>query len=88
MDHVKHYNVTSREQEDIAPKGKGGGRILPPDVRRKIAMKSNEGGRGYCEICGFGFSLNYCRWVSISSFLQGWACCDCKKARGLQVIRR
>jgi hypothetical protein len=86
---TKHwYNISTSEQEGAAPKGKGGGRILPPEVRRKMAMKSNEGGRGYCELCGFGFSLNYLRWCSISSFKQGWTCCDCKKSSGLQVIKR
>lgn len=90
MSAAKHwYNINSKEtpEAEAQGKGKGGGRIIPQHVRRQLAMKSNAGGRGYCECCHETFSMDYMRYCRIGNFKTGLVCCDCRKERQLQTVR-
>ena len=57
--------------------GKGG--CLPPAVLRKIAMKSNAGGRAICHFCHHGFAAYFMKLCKISAFDQDHVCADCRR---------
>jgi hypothetical protein len=59
-------------------------RYIPSKEKiRQMARESTSGGRATCEICHVTFCMDYMRRVKISTFHTGFACVDCKKAKGL-----
>jgi len=72
-----------------APAGtEGGGKrgALPPEVLRRIAMDSSDGGRGYCKCCHHYFAMYYLKMVKFSAFDKDLCCADCRKDKHLQVV--
>jgi hypothetical protein len=84
---VKWYNVDSREPSE-APTGNGGGRCVPPAVRRALAKKVSSGARCRCEVCQESFQIDYCKFRQVSSFKQIWVCADCSRGHNWAIVPR
>ena len=85
-----HYNGSNPSRgylgaDDEKPSGKR--RIMTPDLIRKLAHKSTEGGTATCEKCNTRFSMGYINMVKLTAFRTGFACKDCTKRYHLPVIR-
>jgi len=84
MEHVKWYNVTSREVSEPSHGGKGF--ALPPAVRRAQAKVSSSGGRAQCHFCKESFTVNYMAVCELGFMVErDWVCADCRKER--KVVR-
>jgi len=82
---VKWANIYAREPD--GPTGEGGGRIIPPHVRRKLAKASKAGGRAFCEGgCNEVFSLEYMTFCEVGLFKRGYVCADCRKEHGFRRV--
>jgi hypothetical protein len=64
------------------PAKKSARRVIPQSLLRQNAMNSNDGGRGWCEICNHGFSMNYIRHC-VRNMKNIDVCCDCKREHNL-----
>ena len=87
---VSHYNVTNHPDyseygtfQDV-PKSR---RMIPPEVLRKMAKASKEGGRATCEVCKETFAMYYIKLVKITAFKSGHVCLDCQTEHRYQVLR-
>ena len=78
------YNASDRYVGQ--PTGKC--RVIPAEKLREWAKASNAGGRARCAKCGESFAMYYMRFVKFTMFNKDWACVDCVKTHGLQVVER
>lgn len=77
-------NIYTREP-DVAKGEAGSQRVLPPDVRRKLAKKSSAGGRGQCVICQEYFSQEYLTTRIIRFLTVADVCADCQAQHKFQM---
>lgn len=80
------WHSTSNSGEYYPEGGGGGRRVIPPDVIRKLAHKSKEGGTAWCFKCGVKYSMSHIRMVKVG-FETNHACVWCVKEFKLQVVR-
>lgn len=73
---------TNEYEPEIAKKG-GSGRAIPPEVIKREARKSKEGGTAFCHFCNKRFGMSYIRWCKVGPFEFDHVCVWCKKEKGL-----
>lgn len=82
----KHYGLQT-EMLDWQPKtiAKRGG--YRPSIEKQwyIARASREGGRCYCQSCGYSMTVTFCKLVSKPLAEDKYICKYCIETKGLKV---